>query len=373
MARLTSQVEELEGRARLDDEREQELEARIAAVTQRELAVAQSAAALAGRERELADAAAAVAVAEAARIEEPSEPAPALSFRAGGSPTLPELERLVDQSAAQLTGDRVEELRTYSRLPSRLRRCGRRSAVLVRRPGRGGLRRADPGPLMRPLTLCSTRSRRVESPALRDAAALRAPDPAPARLRLPGPAPRHVRRRLSQHRERTPAPGAARGAGDHLRLHAGSRRAAPDSRAGGGGCVRGRTETMDSDDLRGWAERGVAIGSHTVSHPHLPELDEDDLRRELVESRSGSRRSWAGRASTCAYPYGHEDTRVQAAAAAAGYGSPTRCPGTKRIGIRSPCRASGSTPRRARPVRRQGERARAPARGRVPAHDGRRT
>ena len=88
-------------------------------------------------------------------------------------------------------------------------------------------------------------------------------------------------------------------------------------------------ETMDWDDLRGWAERGVAIGSHTVSHPHLPELDEDDLRRELVESKERLEAELGRPCLDLAYPYGHEDTRVQAAAAAAGYRLAYSLPGNE--------------------------------------------
>ena len=38
--------------------------------------------------------------------------------------------------------------------------------------------------------------------------------------------------------------------------------------------------------LRELAGRGVEIGSHTCSHPHLPRLGDDELDRELQESRA---------------------------------------------------------------------------------------
>src|SRR5215208_6892216 len=43
--------------------------------------------------------------------------------------------------------------------------------------------------------------------------------------------------------------------------------------------------TMTWDMLRELAERGVEIGSHTVSHPHLPELEDAELAAELRDSR----------------------------------------------------------------------------------------
>lgn len=66
------------------------------------------------------------------------------------------------------------------------------------------------------------------------------------------------------------------------------------------------------------AAHGVVIGSHTLSHPHLDRIGDEQLRDELVDSR----RQIADRLGSCdslAYPYGHWDARVHAAARAAGY------------------------------------------------------
>jgi peptidoglycan/xylan/chitin deacetylase (PgdA/CDA1 family) len=76
--------------------------------------------------------------------------------------------------------------------------------------------------------------------------------------------------------------------------------------------------TLDWDALRGLSERGVEIGSHTVSHPHLPELSDEEIRRELVESRERIEAE-IGRCRILAYPFGHHDERCRAAARAAGY------------------------------------------------------
>lgn len=79
--------------------------------------------------------------------------------------------------------------------------------------------------------------------------------------------------------------------------------------------------TMDWDALRVHAEQGVAIGSHTVSHPHLPRLADTELLRELSDSKAEIE-AHLGRACTeLAYPYGEHDERVRAAARAAGYDS----------------------------------------------------
>lgn len=85
--------------------------------------------------------------------------------------------------------------------------------------------------------------------------------------------------------------------------------------------------TMDWDELAALAERDVEIGSHTVSHPHLPQLDDSELRRELVDSRVELEDRLGRPCRYLAYPFGHEDERVQGAAQAAGYDAAFALPG----------------------------------------------
>jgi len=77
--------------------------------------------------------------------------------------------------------------------------------------------------------------------------------------------------------------------------------------------------TMNWDELREQAARGIAIGSHAVSHPHLTSLSEDDLRRELNESKEEIEDRLGRPCEDLAYPYGEHDERVRGAARAAGY------------------------------------------------------
>jgi peptidoglycan/xylan/chitin deacetylase (PgdA/CDA1 family) len=77
--------------------------------------------------------------------------------------------------------------------------------------------------------------------------------------------------------------------------------------------------TMTWDQLRAVAERGVEVGSHTRTHPHLPRLSDEELEHELRDSRAVLE---AGLGRPCrffAYPYGEEDGRVRRAAQSAGY------------------------------------------------------
>jgi peptidoglycan/xylan/chitin deacetylase (PgdA/CDA1 family) len=73
------------------------------------------------------------------------------------------------------------------------------------------------------------------------------------------------------------------------------------------------------DELRGLADAGWEIGSHTCSHPHLTALDDERLGRELADSRAACEQGMGRPCRSIAYPYGDVDARVAKAAAGAGY------------------------------------------------------
>jgi peptidoglycan/xylan/chitin deacetylase (PgdA/CDA1 family) len=79
-----------------------------------------------------------------------------------------------------------------------------------------------------------------------------------------------------------------------------------------------------SEESLGWSElellreAGWEVGSHTATHPLLPDLDDAELERELVDS-GATIRERLGSCETLAYPYGRADDRTAAAAARAGY------------------------------------------------------
>jgi peptidoglycan/xylan/chitin deacetylase (PgdA/CDA1 family) len=72
-------------------------------------------------------------------------------------------------------------------------------------------------------------------------------------------------------------------------------------------------------ELRELQGHGWEVGSHTVTHPHLPALDDAALARELASSKQECERELGTPCRTLAYPYGDHDDRVAAAAAEAGY------------------------------------------------------
>jgi peptidoglycan/xylan/chitin deacetylase (PgdA/CDA1 family) len=81
----------------------------------------------------------------------------------------------------------------------------------------------------------------------------------------------------------------------------------------------GAAPTLDSDGLRALRAAGVQLASHTVSHASLPDIDDDSLRSELERSRIELEVMTGERCDLIAYPFGHQDARVRAAAADAGF------------------------------------------------------
>jgi peptidoglycan/xylan/chitin deacetylase (PgdA/CDA1 family) len=73
------------------------------------------------------------------------------------------------------------------------------------------------------------------------------------------------------------------------------------------------------NELAELAEGGWEVGSHTRRHPRLTQLDDDDLERELRESRTACEEALGRPCRALAYPYGDVDARVVRAAAQAGY------------------------------------------------------
>lgn len=76
---------------------------------------------------------------------------------------------------------------------------------------------------------------------------------------------------------------------------------------------------MTAGQVREVAENGFEIGSHTLTHAHLTGLDEDQLTRELVDSKHKLEDIIGKEVTSFSYPYGDYDERVLEAAVAAGY------------------------------------------------------
>jgi peptidoglycan/xylan/chitin deacetylase (PgdA/CDA1 family) len=73
------------------------------------------------------------------------------------------------------------------------------------------------------------------------------------------------------------------------------------------------------DQLREMNQAGIEIGSHTVTHPILTNVDDEQLRYELVSSKSRLESELNSPVTLFCYPNGTYDDRVEAAVRDAGY------------------------------------------------------
>jgi len=92
--------------------------------------------------------------------------------------------------------------------------------------------------------------------------------------------------------------------------------------------------TLTFPELAELQAQGVEVGSHSCTHPHLTQLTDRELRREVWESRECVRDHLGAHCRFFAYPYGEHDERVRAAVAAAGYAAAFALPGDPRSGDR---------------------------------------
>jgi peptidoglycan/xylan/chitin deacetylase (PgdA/CDA1 family) len=78
---------------------------------------------------------------------------------------------------------------------------------------------------------------------------------------------------------------------------------------------------FDWDAARSLAAEGFEIGAHTVTHPHLAEIDLESGRREICESRRIIEDRLDREVPHFAYPYGSFDQDVRSIVANAGFRS----------------------------------------------------
>ena len=81
----------------------------------------------------------------------------------------------------------------------------------------------------------------------------------------------------------------------------------------------GKRETVMTGDELGSLPDLVDLGSHTLTHPHLTELDDARLEEEVGASRLRLAELAGRPVNQLAFPYGDYDQRTLAACRAAGY------------------------------------------------------
>jgi peptidoglycan/xylan/chitin deacetylase (PgdA/CDA1 family) len=85
--------------------------------------------------------------------------------------------------------------------------------------------------------------------------------------------------------------------------------------------------TLTWDELRNVVGEGTHVESHTLTHPHLTGLADEELEHELRASREAVQRQLGGSCSYLAYPYGEHDVRVARVAQGVGYRAAFALPG----------------------------------------------
>lgn len=75
---------------------------------------------------------------------------------------------------------------------------------------------------------------------------------------------------------------------------------------------------MTGDELRSLPEL-IELGSHSLSHPHLPTIDKERLGAEITTSRRKLAQLTGSQVSLLAFPYGEYDDRVVGSCRLAGY------------------------------------------------------
>lgn len=81
----------------------------------------------------------------------------------------------------------------------------------------------------------------------------------------------------------------------------------------------GELSCMGWDELRALAAAGWEIGSHTRSHPRLSQLADEEIEKELRESRRECEERMGTGCASIAYPYSDYDERVVKLAGQVGY------------------------------------------------------
>jgi len=91
--------------------------------------------------------------------------------------------------------------------------------------------------------------------------------------------------------------------------------------------MSGDIPMMEEDEIRELAEAGVEIGAHTITHPNMAELDQEQCLTEMNESRRELERITSRSVETFAYPFCHYGDAAVAAAEEAGFLAAVTCGG----------------------------------------------
>jgi len=86
-----------------------------------------------------------------------------------------------------------------------------------------------------------------------------------------------------------------------------------------GGSIPDWGRLMSWDEIRTLHRQGHEIGSHSMSHTLLPQLDDAAIHYEVADSKAAIEAALQAPVTSFCYPNGDNDSRARQAAAAAGY------------------------------------------------------
>jgi peptidoglycan/xylan/chitin deacetylase (PgdA/CDA1 family) len=98
---------------------------------------------------------------------------------------------------------------------------------------------------------------------------------------------------------------------------------------------------MNADQIREMHRAGFGIGSHTLSHPHLTQISDDELRAEVFDSKKSLEDVIGEEVRSFSYPYGDYDDRVRNVVIEAGYTNAV----STRLGVVLPTNGAFDIPR----------------------------
>jgi peptidoglycan/xylan/chitin deacetylase (PgdA/CDA1 family) len=81
----------------------------------------------------------------------------------------------------------------------------------------------------------------------------------------------------------------------------------------------GQPEIMSWDEMRQMSEAGMVFGSHSISHPYLDKLSDENLKKEVEDSKKLLEEKLEKKVDYIAYPAGMYNNKVIEAVKAAGY------------------------------------------------------
>lgn len=103
-------------------------------------------------------------------------------------------------------------------------------------------------------------------------------------------------------------------------------------------------EFMNPTQVKDIANKGHEIGGHTVTHPHLPELSDTEVTKEITDSKKYLETLIGRSVTALAYPFGEFNSTVKNLIKTAGYttargvqGETLNTPTTDKYNLQSPC------------------------------------